>query len=248
MLGTGLLDQARYYLYNFTNADINRDYMSFQYPDRITIEESINKDISPEWVELEVIVEGESSVYGNEALRKSKELVSFIKHLAALGYSSENISLENMVIQTSTGKLLKSSSARFTLRLVKIDLEKLPGILGVVSNQKNIELSELDYDFGDLSEVKADVFKELCINAKKQGLDVAVALGVSLLGVYSMSPKWSLPVKDDIRQDYLASGSILKKTRGGPSQELEGLAFSTNYKGKLSLNLKVDFRVGEFDA
>jgi hypothetical protein len=220
--------------------------VSYQYPDRISVEENGEVEVKPLHATLEVVIEGESSVFGNEAFKKSKELASFISKLETIKYSPENISLENISIQTSSGKLLKSSMAKFTLLLNKIKLELIPNILGIISSQKNIEILEMEYFFGNLENEKINLYKDLCLAAKNQGEVIGEAFGVSLLSVYSMTPKWTFPFNDAISQRYSNSGLRLSKSRGPSKRELEGLDFVANYKGKLSLSLKVDFRVGEF--
>jgi len=85
--------------------------VNYQYPDRISVEEM---EVVPKYAVLEVVIEGESSVFGNEALKKSKELASFISNLKSVEYSSNNVSLENISIKASSGKLMKSSRAKFT--------------------------------------------------------------------------------------------------------------------------------------
>jgi hypothetical protein len=220
--------------------------MSFQYPDRITVEEHEEVEVTPLHASLEIVIEGESSVFGNEALKKSKELAMFISELESIDYSVENLSLDNISIQTSSGKFLKSSMAKFTLMLDKIKLELIPKILGIIASQKNIEIIEMEYNFGSLTNEKMELYRRLCSAAKQQGETVGEAFGVSLLGVYSMTPKWILPLNDAISQRYSNDGMRMSKSVGRSEKALEGLDFVANHKGKLSLRLKAEFRVSEF--
>jgi hypothetical protein len=77
--------------------------MSCQYPDRITVEEHDEVVVAPLYAILEIVIEGGSYVFGNEAFKKSQELAMFITELESIDYSVENISLENISIQTSSG-------------------------------------------------------------------------------------------------------------------------------------------------
>jgi hypothetical protein len=88
-----------------------------------------------------------------------------------------------------------------------------------------------------------ELYKRLYSVAKQQGEAIGKAFGVSLLGVYSMTPKWRLPLGDAISKRYSIDGIRRSKSRGPSEKELEGLDFVANHKGKLALSLKVDFRV-----
>ena len=203
-------------------------------------------EVTPLHAVMEVEIEGESSVFGNEAFKKSKEVSNFVSELGQVGYDSENISLENVSIETSTGKFTRSSSAVFTLNLDKIEIHTIPQILAVISVQKNIEIGSLDYEFGDLRAQKAELLVEACASAKKQAESIGAAFGVPLLSVYSMNPKWTHPDRDATNHRVSNSGVRMSKSLGPRRQELEGLDFVSNHKGRLRLNMKVEFRVGEF--
>jgi len=222
--------------------------VSYQYPDRVSIEEVSTCELTPKHAVLEIVVEGESVAFGNEALSKSQEIADLLSELQKIDYSKENVTLEGISIRASTGKILKSSSARFSLKLDNIPMELIPKMLGVISSQKNIEMTDMSYEFGNLDAEKSTLLKECCLKAKNQGQEICNTLGVSMLGVYSMSQTWSDPITDGISKHHARSRMTLSKTRSAQPQELEGLDFSANYKGKLSLTLKFDFRVGEFDV
>jgi hypothetical protein len=222
--------------------------VSYQYPDRISIEVENECDVTPEHAVLEIVVEGESAFFGNEAFNKSKEIAYLVSELDKVGYPKENITLESISVQASTGKMLKTSSARFNLLLNNISMDLIPKMLSLVSSQKNIEITEMNYEFGGLDAEKKQLLKGGCLKAKEQARDISDSLGVSMLGVYSMSQKWSNPAVDGISQNYSGGGLRLSKSRGVQPRDLEGLDFTTNYKSKLILTLKLDIRVGEFSV
>ena len=200
---------------------------------------------------MKVVIEGESYVLGDEAFKKSEELVSFVADLKSINYSSENISLESVFIKTKTGKILKSSIAKFTLKLNQISLEQFPKMLSIISSQKNVEIKNVEYDFGKLSKIKSDLYKNVCVAAKKQASEICSAFSVPLLGVYSMDAKWKHPHFGDDYYHTLFGASIGGKPvkgRGFSEETIEGLNFINNYKSKLILNLKVSFRVGAINV
>ena len=204
-------------------------------------------EVTPTHSVLDIVVEGESTVFGNEALNQSKEIAHLVSELEVIGYSKKNITLESISIKTSTGKILKASSARFNLLLQEVSMEQIPKILGLLSSQKNIEIREMHYEFSSLESEKNTLLREGCHKAKEQTKDICSSLGISLLGVYSMSQKWSNPVADAISQNHPSRGLKMSMSRSAQPQNLEGLDFITNYKNKLLLTLEFDFRVGKFN-
>lgn len=215
--------------------------MSNQYPDRITIEEYGETVVSPLYAVLTVGVEGEASVFGNEALKKSKEIVLFITDLESAGYSADNISLKNIFIKTETGRFFKSSQAKFTLTLGKLGLDIVPAILGIISSQKNIAIEYMNYEFGRLTKEKLQLYQEACAAAKKQAEVISMALGVPLLGVYTMMPRWS-----NLNNSAIWYRGSRQTRGGGPDDALSGLDFMSSQKSKLRLTLEAEFRVGGF--
>jgi hypothetical protein len=108
--------------------------VSFQYPDRISVEETVEVEVQPKHAVLSIVVEGESTGLGNEAFRKSKEVGRLIDELVSIGYSMENISLESVFIESSSGKLLRTTSAKFSLLLTKVELAQIPKIVKSLGN------------------------------------------------------------------------------------------------------------------
>lgn len=223
--------------------------MSQQYPDRISIEHHDQVDIEPKWVLMEVEIEGESSAFANEAFKRSKEVAKFLADLQSLGYDNQHVILDHISLHAGAGAILKSSMAKFRLKLDKIPLDKMASILSMIAAQKNIDLCDVSYDFGNLAEHKNKLLLESCHTAKQQAQLACKVLAVPLLGVYSMTPKWTYPSGQATSEHYADSGFGMAKFRGSAGRgELDGLDIATNYKGRLILNLKMDFRVGDFTA
>ena len=219
--------------------------MSNQEPDRISVEETLELEVAPLHAVMQVVIEGDSLGFTHEALKKSKEVAVFLDELKQINYSSDNITLENVSLSTTSGKFLKGSLAKFTLKLDKIKLEFIPAILGAVSAQKNIEMKSLDYDFGELRVEKQQLLVQASTLAKQQAQSIGSALGVILKGVFTLSSTWHVPGKS-MDYDTPRGGARLSKMAGTPRLALDGLEFVTNHKGKLALMLKVTFRVSEF--
>lgn len=219
--------------------------MSNQEPDRISVEETLEIEVAPLHAVMQVVIEGDSYGFTHEALKKSKEVAAFLETLQQINYATDNLTLENVSISTSSGKILKSSLAKFTLKLDKIKLDLIPAILGAVSSQKNIEMKSLDYHFGDLRKEKQQMLVDASTLAKQQAQSIGSALGVTLCGIYTLSSTWHVPGVAT-NHEPTRGGAYLSKMAGTPRLALDGLEFVTNHKGKLALMLKATFRVSEF--
>ena len=80
-------------------------------PDTIKVSASHREEIFASHANLYVTVKGSSIVSGNEAMRKAKEVSQLVEALTSFGLSPEAIHLQGVRIETTSGALLKSSSA-----------------------------------------------------------------------------------------------------------------------------------------
>lgn len=216
--------------------------MSHQHPNIITLQEDAELEVLPLNARMSVVIEGESAFFGNEAFSKSKEVSRFVAEAKELDYSAENISLQDVSIQSNSGKLLSSSSAVFSLKLDNIPLALVPELLGIAASQKNISVKNVAYDFGALKTEKAELLKAACTTIKQQAEEICESLGLPLIGIYSMTQHWQQPSTGE--PAHHASAGLMK-TRS-VSRSLEGLNIVVNRKGTLSLHLAAEFRVGDF--
>ena len=95
-------------------------------PDTIKISASHREEILASHADLFVTVKGSSVVSGNEAMKKAKEVSQLVDELTRFGISAENIHLQGVHVETSSGALLKSSSASYRLRAVSYTHLTLP--------------------------------------------------------------------------------------------------------------------------
>src|SRR5512141_38010 len=91
-------------------------------PDTIKVSASHREEIFASHANLYVTVKGSSVVSGDQALKKAKEVSQLVEALTSYGLSPEAAQLLGVHIETSSGTLLKSSSASYRLR---IKVEKL---------------------------------------------------------------------------------------------------------------------------
>ena len=100
-------------------------------PDTIHVTTLHREEISATHANLFVSVRGSSAFSGNEAMKKAREVSALVDELIKTGVSSEDIHLQGVHVETSSGTLLRSSSAIYRLRVRCGKLDALPVLLDV---------------------------------------------------------------------------------------------------------------------
>jgi len=152
-------------------------------PDTIKVSAFHREEIFASHANLFVTVKGSSLVSGNEAMKKAREVSQLVEALTRFGLSPESIQLQGVRIETASGTLLKSSSARYHLRVKTEKLEQLAGLLDILAEQKNASLDRIEWKYPE-EEARAHGLEAAIANGKAKAEKVAAAMGVKLLGVY----------------------------------------------------------------
>ncbi len=118
-------------------------------PDTIHITASHREEIHATHADLFVTVRGASVISGNEAMKKAREVSALVDELKNAGLSAENIHLQGVHVETSSGALLRSSSAIYRLRVRCDKLEQLPELLDIIASQKNAALENIGWKYPD---------------------------------------------------------------------------------------------------
>ena len=152
-------------------------------PDTIKVSASHQEEIFASHANLFVTVKGSSVVSGNEAMKKAKEVSQLVEALTRFGLSPEAIHLQGVRIETSSGALLKSSSAIYHLKIKSEKLEQLSELLDILAEQKNAALERIEWKYPEESAREHGL--DLAVaKGKERAEKVAASLGVKLLGVY----------------------------------------------------------------
>src|SRR5215216_3715523 len=152
-------------------------------PDTIKVSASHQEEIFASHANLFVTVKGSSVISGNEAMKKAKEVSQLVEALTRFGLSPEAIHLQGVRIETSSGALLKSSSARYHLKVKSEKLEQLAELLDIVAEQKNATLERIEWKYAE-DEARERGLEAAIAKGKAKAEKVAAAIGVKLLGVY----------------------------------------------------------------
>ena len=118
-------------------------------PDTIHISTNQSEEIQATHADLIVTIKGSSFFSGNEALKKSKEVHQLVSGLEGLGLSMEDIRLQYVFTEVSSGNFLKTSSATYRLSIRCNKLERFPDLLSVIILQKNASLERIIWRYPD---------------------------------------------------------------------------------------------------
>lgn len=154
-------------------------------PDTIKVSASQREEISATRADLFVTVRGASVFSGDQAMKKAKEVNQLVEALTSLGLSPEAIHLQGVHIESSSGALLKSSSATYRLKIQSEKLDQLADILDIVSSQKNAVLERIDWKYNE-DEARERGLLSALEKTKSTADKVAKSLGVKILGVYDL--------------------------------------------------------------
>jgi uncharacterized protein YggE len=152
-------------------------------PDTIKVSAFHKEEIFASHANLYVTVKGSSIVSGNEAMKKAREVSQLVDAMTRFGLSPDSIQLQGVRIESSSGTLLKSSSAIYSLKIKTEKLEQFPQLLDIIAEQKNAALDRVEWKYPE-EEARDRGLESAIASGKEKAEKVAQALGVKLLGVY----------------------------------------------------------------
>jgi uncharacterized protein YggE len=155
-------------------------------PDTIKVNASQREEIQATHADLMVTVKGSSLISGDAALKKAKEVSQLVDELTRFGLPADAIHLQSVYAEASNGVLLRSSSATYRLRIRCEKLEQFADLMGIVASQKNATFERVEWKYPDETAQETALEKALG-KAEVKAHKVAAALGVKLLGVYSLN-------------------------------------------------------------
>jgi uncharacterized protein YggE len=152
-------------------------------PDTIKVSAFHREEIFASHANLYVTVKGSSLISGNEAMKKAREVSQFVEALTRFGLSPDAIHLQGVRLETSSGTLLKSSSAVYHLKVKIEKVDQLTGLLDIIAEQKNASLDRIEWKYPE-DEARERGLETAIAKGKAKAEKVAAAMGVKLLGVY----------------------------------------------------------------
>jgi uncharacterized protein YggE len=210
-------------------------------PDTIKVSASHREEIFASHANLYVTVKGSSVVSGNEAMKKAKEVSGLVEALTRFGLSPDSIHLQGVRIETSSGTLLKSSSATYHLKIKSEKLEQLPGLLDVIAEQKNAALERIEWKYPEDS-ARESGLETAIAKGKAKAEKVATAMGVKLLGVYDFMENSF----DEERppMPFQAMEMNMKSRAAAPAEP--SLKMDIQHSKTIQVNVDIWYRVSSF--
>lgn len=213
-------------------------------PDTITIEIDDMVEVYANRVDINVTIKGKSLFTGQEAIKKAREVSELVAGLKNYGLPEEDILLQSVRAEASTGVIGTQSSAEYSLRIKCRKLDGLADILGIITTQQNTKLGQLVWRYDDAEDHRSKLLEGCISKAKKKAEKVASSLGVKLLGVHEFNEQIGDTEMSVLHQPVAAQAGAAFAPRG-ITKEAIGLAVS--HSKMLSLKLTIKYRVSSFE-
>ena len=209
-------------------------------PDTIKVSAYNREEILASHADLFVTVRGSSVFSGNEAIKKAREVSELVDELTRLGISTENIHLQGVHIESSSGALLKSSSAIYRLRIRSEKLEQVAELIDIFASQKNATLERIDWKYPEETAHERGLEAAL-VKAKVKAEKIAAIMGVKLLGVYDFIEN----TYDQEAPIPFQPQAVMMKSRMAESAE-PSLGMEIQHSKTVQVNVEIWYRVSEF--
>ena len=210
-------------------------------PDTIKVSAFHREEIFASHANLFVTVKGSSLVSGNEAMKKAKEVSQLVDALTRFGLSPDSIQLLGVHIETSSGTLLKSSSATYRLRVKVEKLDQLADLLDIIGSQKNTTLERIEWKYPE-EEARERGLESAIVKGKAKAEKVAAAMGVKLLGVYDFMEN----AYDEERPPMPFQAKEMAMRSLGAVADQPSLSMEIQHSKTIYVNVDIWYRVSSF--
>jgi uncharacterized protein YggE len=211
-------------------------------PDTIKVNASQREEIQATRADLMVTVKGSSLISGDAALKKAKEVSQLVDELTRFGLPADAIHLQSVYAEASNGALLRSSSATYRLRIRCEKLEQFADLLGIVASQKNATFERVEWKYPDETAQETALEKALG-KAGAKARNVATALGVKLLGVYSLNEN-TFDQEQAPRPEMMFAAQAQARGMGAAPQV--DLGMDIQHSKTIEVRVEIEYRVSEF--
>lgn len=210
-------------------------------PDTIHITALQREEILASHADLFVTVRGSSVISGNEAMKKAKEVSALVEELTRFGIPAGNIHLQGVHVETSSGVLLKSSSANYRLRIRCEKVDQIAELLDILALQKNAALERIGWKYPEEA-ARARGLEAAIASAKSRADKVAASLGVKLIGVYQFTEN----TFDEETPVMLHPQAAMLKGARSLSESEPGLGMDIQHSKTIQVNVEIEYRVSGF--
>lgn len=206
-------------------------------PDLIQIQAEIEDVLEASYADLSVSVRGSNLVFGSAALEKAREVANLVKTLEAAGIPKEQIRLQDVTAEVTSGLLTKSSSATYTLEVRCHRLDGLGDVLGAIATQKNAQLHQIDWGYPVDEERRTAWLVQCARIADARARKLAEALNVKLIGVHRFAEPRARPPEEPPGAGSFGMGAPRAR------RVTADLGFAVSHTKKVTVRADVDYRV-----
>ena len=211
-------------------------------PDTIKVSALQREEISANRADLFVTVRGSSLVSGDQAMKKAREVSQLVEALTSFGLSPEAIHLQGVHIESSSGALLKSSSATYRLKVECEKLDQLAEILDIISSPKNATLERIAWKYNE-DEARERGLMTALEKAKSKAEKVAKSLGVKILGVYDLIEN---NFDEEMPYQPFAMQAAAPKRALGMTPEQASLGMDIQHGKTVTVKVEIWYRISAF--
>lgn len=212
-------------------------------PDTILVSASQREEVQATYADLYVSVQGSSLVSGDATLKKAKEVSQLVDELTHAGLPVEAIHLQSVQTESSGGALLRSSSATYRLRLRCDKLELFADLLGVISAQKNSTFERVEWKYPDET-VREAALEKAIEKAGEKARKISAALGVRLLGVYSL--RENIADQEALVPQPAFAAKAMPRAMGIVSQPAD-LGMNIQHSKTVEVRVDMEYRISGFE-
>ena len=184
---------------------------------------------------VHVTLRAQSSLAATAAAKKVAEVRSLVEALAGSGVGDDAIDVTGVHVVTGSGRILTSQEVTITLEVAATP-DQLPGVLGILAGRQGLSVDHVEWIYDEF-EASIPATAEAMRMARRKGDAVAEAVGVTIVGIETVSDSWSMPGP----REFAARGMQAKMMVAGSAPMDMGMTISSSTE--LSVHLVVDFDV-----
>jgi uncharacterized protein YggE len=205
--------------------------------DTISVLITQETELQADSAELTLVVEGSSLLFGDEALKKAKELQGLLTLLKQIGITDQQIKLRDVSVSSQGFGMIKSSSARYSVSVKKVDVALLSRVLGAVSGYKGAKLSKINWNYSQLAETRKELRKVALAEAVVQAQADAAQLNVRVISIHKLT---EIAPHESYNPEYVTGDSSILMELG---DNISDLGFQLTNTTTARIKLQAEFRV-----
>jgi len=155
-------------------------------PDTITVEVESERMVHADRADLLVRISGSSLISGDTVLKKAAEVRELVEALAAAGIGGDQVRVDGIHANSSSGLIGKSSSVTYSLRVEVPSMEKVAQAAGIIATRKNAALDRIQWHYDELEAIRQEMLSDALSRAQARSAVICRVLGQRIEGVHAL--------------------------------------------------------------